>query len=111
MQRSRLSIREGIRAPIYEVNQDCYRGEWTNDRRHGEKKNELKLLIPYYKYVIQVWLSLQVKAFLKGNYQEQDMMESGRRMSGVDLVCSVKRIRQESSKKYIPDIGNTIEDM
>ena len=35
-ERDRLSKREGLRAPIYEVNLDVYRGEWTDDRKHGE---------------------------------------------------------------------------
>jgi len=36
--RGKLSKREGLRAPIYEVNLDCYTGEWTNDRKHGMKE-------------------------------------------------------------------------
>jgi len=28
--------REGLRAPIYEVNADVYVGEWKNDKKHGK---------------------------------------------------------------------------
>ena len=34
--RERKAKREGLRAPIYEVNADVYTGEWQNDKRHGK---------------------------------------------------------------------------
>ncbi len=42
----RKAKRDGLRAPIYEVNLDVYTGEWKNDKKHGENG------LPFYSEVV-----------------------------------------------------------
>lgn len=34
--RERISKKEGFRVAIYWVTGDVYKGEWSNDKRHGD---------------------------------------------------------------------------